>query len=81
MFSALYRLIIRRQNLEVVTKRLLHLKVKNTGVVLVPFRAWRCATTAISGGVDISEVPGFYFVTTDEFSARVTKISSKTGVS
>ena len=31
---------------------------KNTGVVLVPFCAWKCVPTAISGGVDISEVPG-----------------------
>ena len=30
---------------------------KNTGVVLVPCRAWKCVPTAISGGVDISEVP------------------------
>ena len=30
---------------------------KNTVVVLVPCRAWKCVTTAISGDVDISEVP------------------------
>ena len=30
---------------------------KNTGIVLVPCRAWKCAPTAISGGGDISEVP------------------------
>ena len=30
---------------------------KNTGVVLVPCRAWKCVPTAISGGVDISEIP------------------------
>ena len=30
---------------------------KNTGIVLVPCRAWKCVPTAISGGVDISEVP------------------------
>ena len=30
---------------------------KNTGVVLVPCRVWKCVPTAISGGVDISEVP------------------------
>ena len=32
---------------------------KNTGVVLLPcfyFIAWKCVPTAISGGVDISEV-------------------------
>ena len=31
---------------------------KNTGIVLVPCRAWKCVLTAISGGVDIFEVPG-----------------------
>ena len=30
---------------------------KNTEKVLVPCRAWKCVPTAISGGVDISEVP------------------------
>ena len=31
---------------------------KNTGIVLVPCHAWKCVPTAISGGVDISEIPG-----------------------
>ena len=31
---------------------------KNTGVVLVSCHAWKCVSTAISGGVDISEVLG-----------------------
>ena len=31
---------------------------KNTGIVLVPCRAWKRVLTAISGGVDIFEVPG-----------------------
>ena len=31
---------------------------KNTGIVLVSCRAWNCVPTAISSGVDISEVPG-----------------------
>ena len=31
---------------------------KNTGIVLVPYCAWKCVPTAISGGMDISEVPG-----------------------
>ena len=30
---------------------------KNTGIVLLACRAWKCVPTAISGGVDISEVP------------------------
>ena len=35
---------------------------KNTGVVLVPCRAWKWVPTAISGGVDISEVPGCHLL-------------------
>ena len=35
---------------------------KNTGIVLVPRRAWKCVPKAISGCVDISEVPGCYFL-------------------
>ena len=35
---------------------------KNTGVVLVPCRAWKCVPTAISGGVDISKVPGCHLL-------------------
>ena len=33
---------------------------KNTILVLVLSRAWNCVPTAISGGVDISEVPGYH---------------------
>ena len=35
---------------------------KNTGVVLVPCCAWKCAAKAISSGVDISEVPGSHLL-------------------
>ena len=35
---------------------------KNTGVVLVPWRVWKCVTAAISGGVDISEVAGCHLL-------------------
>ena len=35
---------------------------KNARVVLVPCRAWKCVPKAISGGVDISEVPGFHLI-------------------
>ena len=35
---------------------------KNTGIVLVPYRAWKCVSTAISGGVDICEVPGCHLL-------------------
>ena len=35
---------------------------ENTGIVLVTCRAWKCVHTAISGGVDISKVPGFHLL-------------------
>ena len=35
---------------------------KNTGIVLVACCAWKCIPTAISGGVDICEVPGCHFL-------------------
>ena len=35
---------------------------KNTGIVLVPCCTWKCVPTAISGGVDISEVPGCHLL-------------------
>ena len=40
-------------------------------------QAWKCVPTTISGGMDISEVPAYHAcVNTDEFSVRVTKITS-----
>ena len=35
---------------------------KNTVIVLVPCRGWKCTPTAISGGVDISEAPGCHLL-------------------
>ena len=35
---------------------------KNTGVVLVPCLHRKCVPTAISGGLDISEVPGCHLL-------------------
>ena len=35
---------------------------KNTGVVLVPCCTWKCVPTVISGGVDISKVPGCHLL-------------------
>ena len=35
---------------------------KNTGVVLVPYHAWNCVHTAISGGVNIYKVPGCHLL-------------------
>ena len=46
----------------------------------MPCRAWKCVPTAIFSGIDIFQV-WVLFVTTDEFSVRVTKIKSRVGVS
>ena len=54
---------------------------KSTRIVLVPCHAWKCVPRAISCGVDICEVPGFHFLTTDEFSVRVTNIMSRIDIS
>ena len=35
---------------------------KNTGVVLVHVCTWNCIPTVISGGVDISEIPGCHLL-------------------
>ena len=35
---------------------------KNTRIVLVQCRAWKCASTAISGSLDISEVSGYHLL-------------------
>ena len=35
---------------------------KNTRIDLVPCRAWKCVPTVISGGVDISKVPGCHLL-------------------
>ena len=35
---------------------------KNTGIVLVPCSTWKSVPTAISGGVDISEVSGCHLL-------------------
>ena len=35
---------------------------ENTGIVLVPCCVWKCVPTAISGGVDISKVPGCHLL-------------------
>ena len=34
----------------------------NPGIVLVPCHTWKCAPTAISGGVDVSKVPGCHLL-------------------
>ena len=48
----------------------------------VSFHTWKCNPAAISGGAYISENLGCHlFVTADEFSVRVTKMTSRIGVS
>ena len=53
-----------------VQKKIL-LTGENTGVVLVPYCAWKGVPTAISNAVVISEVPGCHFLG----QMRVTKIT------
>ena len=42
---------------------------KDTGIVLRPCNTWKCVSTAISSGVDISEIHVCH-----EFSVRVTEL-------
>ena len=35
---------------------------ENNEVVLVPYGTWKCVSTAISGGVEVSEVPGCHLL-------------------
>ena len=35
---------------------------KNSGIVLGPCHAWKCVPTVISGGVDISKLPGCHLL-------------------
>ena len=35
---------------------------KNTGILFVPCRAWKCIPTAISDGVNISQILGCYLL-------------------
>ena len=63
----LCRLIVRRPNLEVVTKRLLHQPVKIPGQFKCYVRAWKCIPAAISSGVNISEVPGRHLLQQTSF--------------
>ena len=55
---ALCCLMVKRWNLEVASPS----ADRNTGVVLVPCCAWKCVPTAILGGVNISEAPGYHFL-------------------
>ena len=51
---------------------------KNTVIVLAPCHAWKCVPTALSGSIGISNVFGCQFLhKIDEFSVRVTKVTSR----
>ena len=54
---------------------------KNNRIVLVPCHTWKCVPTAISSGVDISEVPGSHLLRQMSSQLKVTKIPSRIGVS
>ena len=36
--------------------------VKDIGIALVAYRAWKCIPTAISSGVNISDLPGSHLL-------------------
>ena len=59
---ALCGLIVRRLNLEVATKRLLHQQEKYWGSFSVMFAHGSVSLQLISGGVDISEVPACHLL-------------------
>ena len=54
---------------------------KNTRIVLVSCGARKCVPTAVSGGVDISEVPGCHLLRQMSSQWKVRKITSMIGVS
>ena len=54
---------------------------KNTKAVLVPCCAWKCVPTAIFWWCGYFRGPWVSYLMTDEFSVRVTKITSRIGVS
>ena len=73
-------LIVRRPNLEVATKRLLHQQVKILGVVLVQCSHMEMHPYSYFRWCGYSWGPWVSFVTKHEFSARVIKITSGIGV-
>ena len=54
---------------------------KHTGVVLVPCCTWKCVPTAISSGVDISEVPGCHLLQQINSQQGSQKLFQEVGVS
>ena len=72
--------IVRRPNFEVATKRLLHQQVKYWGSFSALF-AHGSASLHLCPVVWILLRSLISFVKTDEFSVRVTKITSRIGVS
>ena len=79
---ALCHQIVRRPNLEVVTKRLLHQQAgKNTRVVLVPCLRVEVRSYSYFWWCGYFCSPWVSFVMTEEFLVRVMKITSRIGVS
>ena len=74
-------LIVRRPNLEVATKRLLHQQVKIPGLVLVPSSRMEVCPYSDFRWCGYFWSPWLLFFTIDEFSVRVTKITLRIGVS
>ena len=76
-------LIVRRLNLKVATKKLLHQQIKTVhGTVSANVMHGSVSLQIFMVvSVHISEVPECHFVLTDEFSVRVTKITLRIGVS
>ena len=72
--------IVRRSNLEAATKRLLHQQVKNRDSFSAMSRIEVCPYSYFRW-CGYFRGPWVSFVTTDEFSVRVTKITWKIGVS
>ena len=77
---ALCRLIVRRPKLGSSDQETSPSAGKNTRIVLVQCRAWKCVPNAISCGVDISEVLGCLLLR-QMISQWRSKIASSIGVS
>lgn len=77
---ALCCLIVRGLDLELVSKRLIYLRIdeqetylsadKNTRVVLESYHLWKGIPAIISGGVDIHEASGFHLLQKICFQGR-----------
>ena len=74
---AMCYLIVRIPNLEVATKRLLHQHVKIPGIVLLSMLCLEVCPYSYFRWCGYFRGPWVSFVTTDKFSVRFTKITSR----